>query len=133
MFSTATRSQALDNSLDTHSNVSDGSAGGGSSGGSGVGHAGSIQRCLSAHSTPRGTPHAPSPDIVRIYVPYTSSPPTLTPSPQNGDIPRSLPTPLPDHNKIRIRIDTQEEQTPVVEHGHLIRPFRIDSPEIDLK
>ena len=133
VFSTATRSQALDNSLDTHSNASDGSAGGASSGGSGVGHPGSIQRGLSAHSTPRGTPHAPSPDIVRIYVPYTSSPPTLTPSPQNGDIPRSLPHSLPDHNKIRIRVDTQEEQTPVVEHGHLIRPFHIDSPEIDLK
>ncbi|GFG29869.1 hypothetical protein Cfor_12130 [Coptotermes formosanus] len=133
VFSTATRSQAFDNSLDTHSNASDGSGGGVSSGGSGVGHPGSIQRGLSAHSTPRGTPHAPSPDIVRIYVPYTSSPPTLTPSPQNGDIPRSLPHPLPDQNKIRIRIDTQEEQTPLVEHGHLIRPFHIDSPEIDLK
>ncbi|XP_069688329.1 USP6 N-terminal-like protein isoform X2 [Periplaneta americana] len=133
VFSTATRSQALDNSLDTHSNASDGSAGGASSGGSGVGHPGSIQRGPSAHSTPRATPHAPSPDVVRIYVPYTSSSPTPTPSPQNGDVPRSLPRSLPDHNKIRIRIDTQEEQTPVVEHGQLIRPFRIDSPEIDLK
>ncbi|KDR21986.1 USP6 N-terminal-like protein [Zootermopsis nevadensis] len=133
VFSTTTRSQALDNSLDTHSNASDGSGGAASSGGSGVGHSGSIQRGPSAHSTPRTTPHAPSPDIVRIYVPYASSSPTPSPSPQNGDVPRSLPRPLPDHNKIRIHIDTQEEQTPVVEHGQLIRPFHIDSPEIDLK
>ncbi|PNF38828.1 hypothetical protein B7P43_G10199 [Cryptotermes secundus] len=133
VFSTATRSQALDNSLDTHSNASDGSAGGASSGGSGVGHPGSIQRGPSAHSTPRATPHAPSPDIVRIYVPYASSSPTPTPSPQNGDVPRSLPHLLPDRNKIRIRIDTQEDQTPIVEHGQLIRPFHIDTPEIDLK
>ncbi|KAJ9597544.1 hypothetical protein L9F63_011602, partial [Diploptera punctata] len=126
VFSTTTRSQALDNSLDTHSNASDGSGGGASSGGSGVGHPGSVQRGPSAHSTPRATPHAPSPDIVRIYVPYTSSSPTPTPSPQNGDVPRSLPRPLPDQNKIRIRVDTQDEQTPVVEHGQLIRPFRLD-------
>ncbi|XP_067002612.1 USP6 N-terminal-like protein [Anabrus simplex] len=133
VFSTTTRSQALDNSLDTHSNASDGSAGGASSGGSGIGHPGSVQRGPSAHSTPRATPHAPSPDVVRIYVPYASSSPTPTASPQNGDVPRSLPRPLHDQNKIRIRIDNQEEQTPIVEHGQLIKPFRIDSPEIDLK
>ncbi|KAJ9600546.1 hypothetical protein L9F63_026315, partial [Diploptera punctata] len=117
VFSTTTRSQALDNSLDTHSNASDGSGGGASSGGSGVGHPGSVQRGPSAHSTPRATPHAPSPDIVRIYVPYTSSSPTPTPSPQNGDVPRSLPRPLPDQNKIRIRVDTQDEQTPICSQG----------------
>nr|CAD7256159.1 unnamed protein product [Timema shepardi] len=115
-LSVFSRSQALDNSMDTHSNASDAS-----SGGSG-GHCGSIQRGPSAHSTPRVTPHAPSPDIVRIYVP--------SPPPQNGDIPRSLPRPFSDQNKIRIRIDTQEDQTPVVEQGHIIR---LDSPELDLK
>lgn len=132
VFSTTTRSQALDNSLDTHSNASEGSAGGASSSGSGIGHPGSIQRGPSTHSTPRATPHAPSPDVVRIYVPYASSSPTPNVSPQNGDIPRSLPRPLNDHNKIRIRID-QEEQTPIVEQGQIIKPFQIDSSEVDLK
>ncbi|XP_047096814.1 USP6 N-terminal-like protein isoform X1 [Schistocerca piceifrons] len=132
VFSTTTRSQALDNSLDTHSNASEGSAGGASSGGSA-----SVQRgpSASARSTPRATPRAPSPDVVRIYVPYASSSPTPagSPQPQNGDVPRSLPRPLDDHNRIRIRVDPQEEQTPVVEHGQLVRPFRLDSPEFDLK
>nr|CAD7195158.1 unnamed protein product [Timema douglasi] len=117
-LSVFSRSQALDNSMDTHSNASDASSGGSGPGG----HCGSIQRGPSAHSTPRVTPHAPSPDIVRIYVP--------SPPPQNGDIPRSLPRPFSDQNKIRIRIDTQEDQTPVVEQGHIIR---LDSPELDLK
>ncbi|PSN47711.1 USP6 N-terminal-like protein [Blattella germanica] len=131
VFSTTTRSQALDNSLDAHSNASDGSGGGPNI--PGIGHPSSIQRGPSAHSTPRATAHAPSPDVVRIYVPYASSSPTPAPSPQNGDVPRSLPHSLPDQNKIRIRVDTQDEQTPVVEHEQLIRPFRLDSPEIDLK
>ncbi|KAJ8890923.1 hypothetical protein PR048_010432 [Dryococelus australis] len=120
-LSVFSRSQALDNSLDTHSNASEGSGGEASSGGSGAGR--SVQRGPpSAPSTPRATPHAPSPDVVRIYVP--------SPSPQNGDVPRTLPRSLPDHNKIRIRIDNQEETTPIFEQGHIIR---LDSPELDLK
>ena len=51
VFSSATRSQALDNSLDTQSNISNASSGSG------------------GLPTPRATPHQPSPDIVRIYVP----------------------------------------------------------------
>lgn len=133
VFSTTTRSHVLDNSLDTHSNVSDGSADGTSSVGSGVGHTSVVQRGSSCHSTPRATPRAPSPDIVRIYVPYSTVTPTPSASPQNGDVPRSLPRPLHDQNRIRIRIDNQDEETPVVEHGRFIRPFRIESSEIDLK
>ncbi|GLH09828.1 Uncharacterized protein GBIM_14871 [Gryllus bimaculatus] len=133
VFSTTTRSQVLDNSLDTHSNASDGSGDGASSVGSGIGHTSVIQRGASSHSTPRATPHAPSPDIVRIYVPYSSITTTPTASPQNGDVPRSLPRPLHDQNRIRIRIDNQDEQTPVVEHGQFIRPFHVESSEIDLK
>lgn len=128
VFSTVTRSQAHENSLDTHSNMSDNSIGGASSVGSGMGTSGSIQRAPSAHSTPRATPHNPSPDILRIYVPYT---PLDTPvaSPQNGDLQKLLPCSFPDSNRIRIRIDNDELPTPLVEHGQ-IKNFRLDSPEI---
>lgn len=132
VFSTITRSQAHENSLDTHSNMSDNSIGGASSAGSGVGaaSAATLQRVVSAHSTPRATPHNPSPDVLRIYVPYT---PLDTPvaSPQNGDLQKLLST-FPDSNRIRIRIDNDELPTPLVEHGQ-IQNFRIDSPEIHLK
>lgn len=151
VFSTATRSQLLDNSLDTHSNVSDGSGGGVSSGGSGIQGRGDTLRVSSTHSTPRATPHAPSPDVVRIYVPYSTPSPTPTSSPQNGDlsrnfrddvdsvierfaeIPKSLPKPLiqQDENKIRIKVDTTQDdvKTPVVEYGHfVVQPL---SPEIN--
>lgn len=132
VFSTITRSQAHENSLDTHSNISENSVGGASSVGSGIVQSSSIQKQpLSSHSTPRATPHNPSPDVVRIYVPYS---PLETPvaSPQNGDLHKSPPTSFPDGNKIRIRIDNDELPTPLVEHGQ-IKHFRIDSPEIDLK
>lgn len=141
VFSAATRSHAHENSLDSHSNMSDGSTGATSFDG---GATGSIQRVPSTHSTPRATPgpsYAPSPDILRIYVPYTSpldNNITPTASPQNGDIiitrspPKTLNT--TDDNRIRIRIDTTQDdlQTPLVEHNQ-IKHFRIDSPEIDLK
>lgn len=135
VFSTITRSQAHENSLDTHSNMSDGSAGGASSVGSGIGVVNSSHKILSAHSTPRATPHAPSPDVLRIYVPYSSPLQTPMVSPQNGDILRSPPCSLSDSNKIRIKIDNQDDlPTPLVEHGQ-IKPFGIErnSPEIDLK
>lgn len=128
VFSTITRSQAHENSLDTHSNMSDNSVGGASSVGSGIGATSSLQRAVSSHSTPRATPHNPSPDILRIYVPYS---PLDTPiaSPHNGDV-QKVPCSFLDTNKIRIRIDNDELPTPLVEHGQ-IKNFRLDSP-IDL-
>lgn len=142
VFSTATRSQFLDNSLDTHSNVSDGSAGGISLGGSGVLGRNDMLRMSSAHSTPRATPHVPSPDVVRIYVPYSPSSPTPTSSPQNGHLPKNFVDESssfenrdqlkPAHinlinrtdNKITIKVDTSQEdaKTPVVEFGHFVIP-----------
>lgn len=104
VFSSATRSQAHDNSLDTQSNVSDGSSGSG------------------GLPTPRATSHQPSPDVVRIYVPYTSP----TPTSFKDDLPRTLPRSL-ETNKIRIRVDP--DQTPVVES---IKPFALESPELEL-
>ncbi|XP_017892525.1 USP6 N-terminal-like protein [Ceratina calcarata] len=104
VFSSATRSQALDNSLDTQSNISNASSGSG------------------GLPTPRATPHQPSPDVVRIYVPYTS--------PMSGsykdDLPRTLPRSL-ETNRIRIRVDP--DQTPVVEN---LKPFSLENLEIDL-
>nr|XP_022915710.1 USP6 N-terminal-like protein isoform X1 [Onthophagus taurus] len=130
-FSTITRSQAHDNSLDTHSNMSDNSVGGGSSVGSGIGLPNTLQKVLSAHSTPRATPHNPSPDVLRIYVPYSTSVETPIASPQNGDLTRSLPYAFPD-NRIRIRIDNDELATPLVEHGQF-KTFHLESPEVDLE
>ncbi|XP_015602520.1 USP6 N-terminal-like protein [Cephus cinctus] len=104
VFSSATRSQALDNSLDTQSNISDGSSGSG------------------GLPTPRATPHQPSPDVVRIYVPYT--PPS--PASYKDDLPRTLPRSL-ETNKIRIRVDP--DQTPIVEN---LKPFSLESPELEL-
>lgn len=136
VFSTITRSQAHENSLDTHSNMSDGSAGGASSVGSGIGPVNCHHRALSSHSTPRATPHAPSPDVLRIYVPYSSPLQTPMASPQNGEIVsiRTPPCVFPDVNKIRIKIDNDDLPTPLVEHGQ-IKSFgiEIDSPEMDLK
>lgn len=132
VFSTITRSQAHENSVDTHSNMSDGSAGGTSSVGSGMGLLNS-HKLSSSHSTPRATPHAPSPDVLRIYVPYSSPLQTPMASPQNGDVIRSPPCSFPDSNKIRIKIDNQDDlPTPLVEHGQ-IKQFGVETPEIDLK
>ncbi|KAG5896769.1 hypothetical protein JTB14_008345 [Gonioctena quinquepunctata] len=113
VFSTITRSQAHENSLDTHSNMSDNSPAEG----------------RESQSTPRATPHNPSPDVLRIYVPYS---PLDTPiaSPHNGDLPQKVPCSFLDTNKIRIKIDNDELPTPLVEHGQ-IKNFRIESP-IDL-
>lgn len=133
--------------------MSDGSVGALSSTGSGIVGRGELFRISSTHSTPRATPHVPSPDVVRIYVPYSTPSPTPTSSPQNGDIPKpieeneltqvgpggevpkSLPIPLiqQDENKIRIKIDpTQDDlKTPVVEYGHfVVQPLgsEINSP-----
>lgn len=94
------------------------------------------KQTLSSHSTPRATPHNPSPDVLRIYVPYSPNETTPVASPQNGDMLRSRSPPglFTEHNKIRIRIDNDDLPTPLVEHGQ-IRSFgqRIGSPEIDLK
>lgn len=131
VFSTITRSQVHENSLDTHSNMSDNSVGGVSSVGSGLGAAtGSLQRGVSSHSTPRATPRNPSPEVIRIYVPYS---PLDTPiaSPHIGDLQSKVACSFLDSNKIRIRIDNDELPTPLVEHGQ-IKIFRIDSP-VDFK
>ena len=104
VFSSATRSQALDNSLDTQSNISEGSSGSG------------------GLPTPRATPHQPSPDVVRIYVPYTPLSQGSFKDELQNTLPRALET-----NKIRIRIDPDE--TPVVEN---LKPFALDSPEFDM-
>ncbi|XP_076169832.1 USP6 N-terminal-like protein [Ptiloglossa arizonensis] len=104
VFSSATRSQALDNSLDTQSNISNASSGSG------------------GLPTPRATPHQPSPDVLRIYVPYTSP---MTGS-YKDDLPRTLPRSL-ETNRIRIRVDP--DQTPVVEN---LKPFSLEAPEVEL-
>ncbi|XP_066586771.1 USP6 N-terminal-like protein [Prorops nasuta] len=103
VFSSVTRSQALDNSLDTQSNISNGSS---ESGGL---------------LTPRATPHQPSPDVVRIYVPYNS--PSAS---YKDDLPRTLPRSL-ETNRIRIRVDP--DQTPIVEN---LKPFTLESPELEV-
>lgn len=102
VFSSATRSQALDNSLDTQSNVSVASDGSGS-----------------GLPTPRPS-HVPSPDVVRIYVPYE------VPGGYKDDLPRTLPRSL-ETNKIRIKVDP--DQTPIVEN---LKPFELESPELEL-
>ncbi|XP_050294207.1 USP6 N-terminal-like protein [Anthonomus grandis grandis] len=124
VFSTITRSQAHENSLDTHSNMSDNSVGSGYTTG--------LQKpiIMSAQSTPRATPHNPSPDVLRIYVPYSPLE-TPIPSPHNGEVQR-IPCSFPDMNKIRIRIDNDELPTPLVEQGQ-IKHFRLESPtEVDI-
>ncbi|XP_060520365.1 USP6 N-terminal-like protein isoform X2 [Cylas formicarius] len=128
VFSTVTRSQAHENSLDTHSNMSDNSVGAASSVGSGIA---GLPKPFSTQSTPRATPHNPSPDVLRIYVPYSPLD-TPIPSPHNGDLPKMYPSSFPEMNKIRIRIDNDELATPLVEHGQ-IKHFRLENPEIDLK
>ncbi|VEN39992.1 unnamed protein product [Callosobruchus maculatus] len=148
VFSTVTRSQAHENSLDTHSNMSDNSVGGASSVGSGMGAmtssmigGGSLPRgssggagsVISSHSTPRATPHNPSPDVLRIFVPYSPfDTPVVSPHGNGtcGDQQRA-PCNFLETNKIRIRIDTDELPTPLVEHGQ-IKSFHLESP-VDLK
>ncbi|KAK9871479.1 hypothetical protein WA026_012853 [Henosepilachna vigintioctopunctata] len=128
VFSTITRSQAHENSLDTHSNLSDNSVGGASSIGSGICTT-SSHRVFSAHTTPRASSYKQSPDVLRIYVPYS---PLDTPvaSPHNGDLQQSIPC-LFNDNKVRIKIDNDELPTPLIEHGQ-IKSFNVDT-ELDLK
>ncbi|KAL1518275.1 hypothetical protein ABEB36_001920 [Hypothenemus hampei] len=123
VFSTVTRSHPHENnSLDTHSNISDNSVG-----------SGFLQKPVgSAHSTPRATPHNPSPDVLRIYVPYS---PLETPvaSPQNGEVTKGPPpTSFPrEMNKIRIKIDNNEDAaTPLVEHGQIIKNFHVEGQDL---
>ncbi|XP_035433418.1 USP6 N-terminal-like protein isoform X3 [Spodoptera frugiperda] len=139
------RSHAMDNSLDTHSNVSDDATGSGICGLS-------IQRAPStAHSTPRATPHPPSvspmsDDVVRIHVTYNprAGSPHLHPiSPskykaynnEEHHKPVSLgfysngSTNLPSDNRIRIQVPSESEEllTPVVDAGNNITPRFIES------
>ncbi|KAF9419799.1 hypothetical protein HW555_003798 [Spodoptera exigua] len=143
------RSHAMDNSLDTHSNVSDDATGSDGSGICGL----SIQRAPStAHSTPRATPHPPSvspmsDDVVRIHVTYNprAGSPHLHPiSPskykaynnEEHHKPVSLgfytsngSTNLPSDNRIRIQVPSESEEllTPVVDAGNNITPRFIES------
>lgn len=117
----------MDNSLDTQSNVSVGS----SNSGGGL-------------PTPRpnsSSNHQPSPDVVRIYVPYglpnssstaettTTSPTTTAIGSYKDDLPRTLPRSL-ETNRIRIKVH-DPDQTPVVENN---KPFVFfdSSPELEI-
>ncbi|XP_049884759.1 USP6 N-terminal-like protein isoform X1 [Pectinophora gossypiella] len=140
------RSHAPDNSLDTHSNVSDDGTGSDGSGICGM----SIQRAPSTnHSTPRATPHPPSvsplsDDVVRIHVTYnplSASPSHLHPvSPakykytEEHHKPVSLgfyttngASNLPADNRIRIQVPSEELLTPVVDSGRIITQHYIES------
>nr|CAI5843639.1 unnamed protein product [Callosobruchus analis] len=97
------------------------------------GSSGGASSVISSHSTPRATPHNPSPDVLRIFVPYSPfDTPVVSPHGNGacGDKQRA-PCSFLETNKIRIRIDTDELPTPLVEHGH-IKSFHLDSP-VDLK
>ncbi|XP_046976888.1 USP6 N-terminal-like protein isoform X1 [Vanessa cardui] len=138
------RSHAPDNSLDTHSNISDDGTGSDGSGICGL----SIQRAPStSHSTPRATPHPPSAspqseDVVRIHVTYNplASPSHLQPvSPSKYKAydehhkPMSLgfytngAANLPSDNRIRIQVSSEELLTPVVDSGRIITQRYIES------
>nr|XP_032527002.1 USP6 N-terminal-like protein isoform X5 [Danaus plexippus plexippus] len=124
------RSHAPDNSLDTHSNISDD--------GTGL----SVQWLPTAQSTPRATPYppsaSPSEDVVRIHVTYNplASPSHLQPvSPSKYKYEHHKPVSLnfytngsnvPD-NRIRIQVSSEELLTPIVDSGRIISPRYIDS------
>ncbi|XP_041986654.1 USP6 N-terminal-like protein isoform X2 [Aricia agestis] len=129
------RSHAPDNSLDTHSNISDDGTGSGVCGLS-------IQWGPSAASTPRATPHPPSvsphsEDVVRIHVTYNplaASPSHLqpvSPSKYKYDEHKNLSlgfytngaTNMPSDNRIRIQVPSEELLTPVVDSGRIITPY----------
>ncbi|XP_023941210.1 USP6 N-terminal-like protein isoform X2 [Bicyclus anynana] len=138
------RSHAPDNSLDTHSNISDDGTGSGICGMS-------IQRAPStAHSTPRATPHPPSvsphsEDVVRIHVTYNplaASPAHLQPvspskyksyadehhKPVSLGLYTSNGAPnISSDNRIRIQVSSDELLTPVVDSGRIITQRYIES------
>ncbi|XP_045458361.1 USP6 N-terminal-like protein [Melitaea cinxia] len=140
------RSHAPDNSLDTHSNISDDGTGSDGSGICGM----SIQRAPStAHSTPRATPYPPSvspqsEDVVRIHVTYNplaASPSHLQPvspkyKPYDEHKPMTLgfytngAANLPSDNRIRIQVSSDELLTPVVDSGRIITQRYIESQGI---
>ncbi|CAK1588184.1 unnamed protein product [Parnassius mnemosyne] len=140
------RSHAPDNSLDTHSNVSDDGTGSDGSGVCGM----SIQRAPStAHSTPRATPRPPSvspmsDDVVRIHVTY--NPLSASPSHLHPISPSKFKTYTEEHhkpvslgfyttngsnhpsdNRIRIQVPSEELLTPVVDSGRIISQRYIES------
>ncbi|CAF4746396.1 unnamed protein product [Pieris macdunnoughi] len=141
------RSHAPENSLDTHSNISDDATGSDGSGICGL----SIQRAMSTprqtvHSTPRGSPHPSSvsptsEDVVRIHVTYSplaASPSHLRPvSPskyKSYDVQK--PTSLGFYatngstnteNTIRIQVPSEELLTPIVDSGRIITQRYIES------
>ncbi|XP_065213001.1 USP6 N-terminal-like protein [Planococcus citri] len=113
IFSTATRSQAVDagslNAAEVESDDDD--------------------RNSSGLATPLAVPkHSPSPDVVRIFVPYVNtSRSSVQSSPQNGDL-------FNQENRIRIKIEEQSSlediQTPIIEQNSI---FNIESSVVDLK
>ncbi|XP_038216142.1 USP6 N-terminal-like protein isoform X1 [Zerene cesonia] len=139
------RSHAPDNSLDTHSNISDDGTGSDGSGICGL----SIQRVSTAQSTPRATPYPPSvspmsEDVVRIHVTYNplaASPSHLQPvspskykgyteihhKPASLGFYTSNGTNMPSDNRIRIQVPSEELLTPVVDSGRIISPRYIES------
>ncbi|CAH0716393.1 unnamed protein product, partial [Brenthis ino] len=140
------RSHAPDNSLDTHSNISDDGTG---SDGSGICGMSIIQRGTTAHSTPRATPHPPSvspqsEDVVRIHVTYNplaASPSHLQPVSPNyksydkeyrkpvslGFYASNGATNVASDNRIRIQVSSDELLTPVVDSGRIITPCYVES------
>ncbi|XP_050683440.1 USP6 N-terminal-like protein isoform X2 [Leptidea sinapis] len=142
------RSHVPDNSLDTHSNMSDDGTGSDGSGVCGL----SIQRAPSTTlSTPRATPHPPSvspmsEDVVRIHVTYNpiaGSPSHLhpvTPTKFNKCYTEEQHKPtslgfytsngsanMPTDNRIRIQVASEELLTPVVDSGRIITPRYVES------
>ena len=97
----------MDNSLETHGNASVGS----SDGSNGL-------------PTSKAASHHPSPDVVRIYVPYGVL--SSTTASYQDDLPRTLLRSL-ETNKIRIKVDPG--QTPTFES---YKPFNLESPELEL-
>ncbi|XP_032526999.1 USP6 N-terminal-like protein isoform X2 [Danaus plexippus] len=132
------RSHAPDNSLDTHSNISDDGTGSDGCGNCSL----SVQWLPTAQSTPRATPYppsaSPSEDVVRIHVTYNplASPSHLQPvSPSKYKYEHHKPVSLnfytngsnvPD-NRIRIQVSSEELLTPIVDSGRIISPRYIDS------
>lgn len=113
IFSTATRSQAVDtgsaNTAEVESDDDDHNS--------------------SGLATPLAVPKlSPSPDVVRIFVPYVNtSRSSVQSSPQNGDL-------FNQENRIRIKIEEQSSlediQTPIIEQNSI---FTIESSVVDLK
>lgn len=125
-FSTMTRSNIHESSLDVNSNTSDKS----------IEEKNSIGSGIIIHSMRESLPNSSGmkDDLnihkLKIFVPYSPIESSTT-SPQNGDLYKCLSSPYSE-SKIRIKIENDELQTPVVEDGQIKNLF-LDTPEVDLK